>query len=176
MQMNVMSKNTSVKYIVLIALSYCFIASCNTNNAATLAGTQVSAVKDSATNLMNSIAKDISHDGPIAWLKYFEKSPGFFMASDGQIAFANNDSATAFVQNVLVKNIKQIQLQWSNIRIDALTPTLASIGASFHEELTDFSSKVMPFNGYFTALAEQTSTGWQLRNLHWSIVPLPPKE
>jgi hypothetical protein len=126
-------------------------------------------VKDSATNLMNAIAKDISHDGPIAWLKYFEKSPSFFMASDGQIAFTSNDSATAFVQNVLVKNINKIQLQWSNIRIDALTPTLASIGANFQEELTDVSSKKLPVNGYFTAIAEQTQTGWQLRNLHWSI-------
>ena len=174
--MNITSKNTALKHIILIAFYGCFITSCSSNNTATLTATQVSIVKDSATNLMGSIAKDISHDGPIAWLKYFEKSPGFFMASDGQIAFANNDSATAFVQNVLVKNIKQIQLQWSNIRIDALTPTLASIGANFHEELTDFSSKVMPFTGYFTAVAEQTSTGWQLRNLHWSILPQPPKE
>ncbi len=167
--MNIISKNTALKYIILVAFYGCFITSCSINNTATITATQVSAVKDSTTNLMGSIARDISHDGPIAWLKYFEKSPGFFMASDGQIAFANNDSATAFVQNVLVKNIKQIELQWSNIHVDVLTPTLASIGANFHEELTDFSAKTLPFDGYFTAVAEQTPTGWQLRNLHWSI-------
>jgi hypothetical protein len=142
--------------------------SCNNNSTTPLNATQLTVAKDSTALLMDSIAQDITHDGPTAWLKYFENTPTFFMAADGQLAFANNDSATNFIRHILAKNIKAITLRWNNVRIDPLTASLASIGADYHEDITDFSSKTTPYEGYFTAIAEQTPQGWKLRNLHWS--------
>jgi hypothetical protein len=120
--------------------------------------------------MIESIAKDVSHDGPIAWLQYFENTPNFFMAADGRLAFSNNDSAAQFIKNSLVKSVSKIELHWNNIRIDPLSGKLAGIGAEYHEDITYDTGKRLPYDGYFTALAEQTPQGWKLRNAHWSLL------
>jgi len=94
-------------------------------------------VKDNVQFMAVSITKDISHEGPIAWLGYFENTPDFFMVSDGQLVFPNIDSATNFINNTLIKVMPRIQLRWNNVRIDPLTINLASISAVFHEDITD---------------------------------------
>jgi hypothetical protein len=119
--------------------------------------------------MVELVAKDISTSGPIAWLRYFENNPDFFMAYDGMLAFSNNESATASIKNTVVKQIRKIELSWSNIRIDPLTPKFASFAANWHEEITYFTGNKTPYDGYFTAVAEKTSQGWQLRNAHWSV-------
>jgi hypothetical protein len=124
--------------------------------------------QQSVNRMMQDIARDITAKGPSAWLIYFENSPDFFMVSDGKLAFRDHESARLFIENTLVKNISHIVLSWSNIRIDSLTPALASAGAEFHEEMSDSSGKTTPYDGYFTAIAERTDRGWQLRNVHWS--------
>jgi len=165
MQMNWLK----LKYWVPVAVFYCVSASCHTESNTVFTPAQAVTVRDSAMGLMHSIENNITHYGPIAWLRYFENTPAFFMASDGAIAFANNDSATNFIQKTLVKNISQIKLQWNDIRIDALTPALAGVAAGFHETLTSSSGKAMAADGYFTGIAERSPQGWQLRNLHWSL-------
>jgi hypothetical protein len=108
--------------------------------------------------------------GQVAWLRYFENTPEFFMASDGQLVFPNIDSATRFINNTLVKKINKIELHWSNIHIDPLSVMFAGMAASFHEDITDFTGKKISVDGYFTGIAQKTPHGWQLRNLHWSII------
>lgn len=130
---------------------------------------QSSEVKDSVQNMMDLIAKDISHDGPIAWQKYFEDTPDFFMASDGQLVFPNSDSAKTFIKNTLVKQILKIELHWGNVRIDPLNNKFAVVGATWNEYLTDFTNKTISQSGYFTGVAEKTLQGWELRNAHWSV-------
>jgi hypothetical protein len=126
-------------------------------------------VQDSVLSMMNTVSKKITNEGPIAWLQYFEETPGFFMSVDGQIAFVNNDSASYFIKNTLVKMIAGIKLQWSDIRIDPLTNTFASIGARFHEDINYNSGNLQAADGYFTAVAHLTDQGWKLHNIHWSI-------
>jgi len=145
----------------------CFALSCNSNQAG-LTSIQVTAVQDSVHKVMELIAVDVSTKGPIAWAKYFEDVPGFFMVSDGKMELPSGDSAQRFIKNTLIKNISGIQLKWSNIRIEPYTYTLAGIGANFHEDITDFSGKTISEDGYFTGIAEQVAQGWQLRNAHWS--------
>jgi hypothetical protein len=125
-------------------------------------------VFDSVNRMMQGIARDITAKGPSAWLIYFKDSPDFFMVSDGKMAFQDHESARLFIENTLVKNISHISLSWSHIRIDSLTPALASAGAEFHEEISDPAGKMTPYDGYFTAIVERTDRGWQLRNTHWS--------
>ena len=127
-------------------------------------------IKDSVEGMFDSIAKNVSASGPIAWLKYFENTPDFFMASDGQLALPNHDSAAVFIKNTLIKQISKIKLQWNNIRVDPMTAELASVGADWSETLTDFDGNAISQSGYFTAIAERTSQGWQLRNAHWSVM------
>lgn len=146
-----------------------FAISCR-NNAESLNPKQVSDIRDSVQLMVESIAKNVSGEGPVAWLQYFENAPDFFMAADGQLVFPNIDSATHFINNILVKSIPKIELRWSNIRIDPLANKLASISAVYHEDITDSSRKMTPHDGYFTGIARQTSQGWKLQNAHWSSI------
>jgi len=118
--------------------------------------------------MANDIANDIGVGGPVQWLNYFEQSPNFFMAVDGRRVFPNNDSATHFIKEVLAKSIMKVKLQWSNMYIDSVSPTVAVISANYHEDLIDKDNKVIKADGYFTGTAEKTANGWKLRNLHWS--------
>lgn len=145
------------------------IAATNCNNNPSTSSVN-GEVKKNVGAFMDSIASNISAKGPKAWLDYFENSKEFFMASDGQIAFANIDSARNFVNNVLAKNISSIQLQWSNIRIDSLAKEYASIAADFHEDISDTDGKISRYDGYFTAIGHLTSS-WKLQNVHWSLKP-----
>ena len=129
-----------------------------------------SMLKDSVLLMTASVAKDLSREGPIAWLSYFENTPDFYMVSDGQLVFPNIDSANKFIRNVLIKIMPKIELRWNNIQIDPLTNKLASLSAVYHEDITDSTGKTIAHDGYFTAVAHQSSQGWKLRNAHWSSV------
>jgi hypothetical protein len=131
---------------------------------------QYAQVRDSVQIMASQIAADVSQNGPLAWLRHFEDTSDFFMASDGHLMFPDYDSASAFINHVVVKMISKIELSWSDIRIDPLSPDLAMFAADYTEVLTDSAGKKMPISGpgYFTALAEKTPKGWQLRNAHWS--------
>jgi hypothetical protein len=161
----------TTKLIFRNCISFCsffIFLSCNSNTGS-LTRQQSLEVKDNLQKMMDMVAKDISHDGPIAWLKYFENTSDFFMASEGQLVFPNSDSATTFIKNTLVKQIRKIELHWSNIRIDPLNNKFANVAATWNEDLIDFANKTISQNGYFTAIAEKTLEGWQLRNAHWSV-------
>jgi len=158
-------KKSVVGSVFLFALIY--ICSC-TKSAEILTVKERSRVRESVQLMTTSIAKDLSVEGPVAWLKYFENGPDFFMVSDGQLVFPNIDKADKFIKNTLVKTMPKIELRWSNIQIEAFTKNLASISAVFHEDITDSTGITTAHNGYFTAIAHQSIPGWKLHNLHWS--------
>ena len=141
---------------------------CNSDKG-TLSAEHGKTVTDSSNSLMTHIARDISAKGPIAWVDYFEDAPGFFMASGGQLAFKDHQSAVSFVKNTLVKTMPQIKLRWQNVKIDPISGDFSAIGADFHEDITLANGATMPFGGYFTAVAHFDGKSWKLRNLHWSI-------
>jgi hypothetical protein len=136
---------------------------------------QTSAANDDKKDMIQfaaSIESGISKNGPIAWLNYFEDSPDFFMASNGELVFKDYQNAHSFITNVLVKNISKINITWRNIKVDPYGADWGSVGADFHEDLTDPSGKTITVEGYFTATAHKTTSGWKLRNVHWSIKPI----
>jgi len=159
----------SVKLFTIVGL-FLLICSCQ-NNTDSLTTAQRSIVMDSVQLMVDSIAKAISHEGPIAWIRYFENSSNFYMASDGQLAFTNNDSMANFLKNTYTKIVSKIELSWIHVRIDPFTSKIAGVAAIFHEDITDFAGRKTPSDGYFTGIAHQTSQGWQLLNAHWSIIP-----
>lgn len=158
-----------IKYSYLLWLSAFLVVSCQPDHS-TMNSAEIQMVKDSVTALTTNISKDLLAHGPEAWLNYFEDGPDFFMAADGVLAFKDYQAAKTFIEDTLVKSIRRIELHWSKLRIDPLTVRLASIGTDFHEDLTDSAGKTIVADGYFTAIAVQTTRGWQLQNLHWSIV------
>jgi len=144
-----------------------YLSSCS-KSAETLTPEERSIVRDSIVLMTSSIAKDLSNEGPAAWLKYFENAPGFFMVSDGQLVFPDIETAKKFIKTTLVKIMPKIELRWSNIQIEPLTLKLASISAVYSEDITDSAGKTTLHKGYFTAIAHQSTQGWKLHNAHWS--------
>ncbi len=157
----------------LLALALLFfigsMASCIVSTDDGLDAQQAAKVTDRVKQMAGSIAQDISKDGPAAWLKYFDNTPAFFMASDGQLAFADHNAAEQFINGTLVKTITHINLKWGEVRVDPLTEQMGLMACTFHEDLTDVQGKTTPCNGYFTAIAQETKDGWKLRDAHWSI-------
>lgn len=132
-------------------------------------------VKEDVSKMAANMAQDISKKGPAAWLDYFENTPGFFMASQGQLVFTDYQSAQSFILNTLDKEISKISLRWNNLRVDPLASDLALIGGDFHEDLSNISGKIISIDGYFTGMASLSNNRWKLRNLHWSIkTPINP--
>jgi len=158
-------KQFPLHWFLLLAVTFALSCKCHKKHFTT---TDSLSVKDNVTHMAASIAADVSAKGPVAWLKYFQDSPGFFMANDGQLAFHNYQSAKVFIQDTLVKAISKITLRWSNLRICPLSPRIASIGSNFHEDITFANGKIMPTDGYFSGIAILTSKGWQLQSCHWS--------
>ena len=153
---------TSAIFIAALA------AGCGPNDSSALDPGASAEVRGAVRLLADSIAHDLTHDGPTAWLRYFEVSPGFFMASEGTLTFPNYDSAAAFVPR-FASGVRRIALSWSDVRVDPLRSRLAVMGASFAEAITDTSGREITIGGYFTAVAEQTPSGWRLRDAHWSM-------
>jgi hypothetical protein len=158
-----------------LALAGCGARDAAKSDAPVLTAADAAAAEDGARVFMQSVARDITHDGPTAWLKYFETSPAFFMAVNGQLAFANNAAATAGTQAFASTN-KSIELTWGDdVRVDPLTPELAAVGASWREIQEDTAGHRAEEKGYFTALVENRGGHWQIRDAHWSspVEPTP---
>jgi hypothetical protein len=154
---------------IITFLSIVFISYSCTNKSSSISTKQAEVVKDSVNTMMKFIAKDITASGTSAWLKYFENTPAFFMASDGNLVFPSHDLAEYYINKNIKKSISKIGLQWGDIKIDPLTANYANIAATFHEEITDASGTSVPLNGFFTGIAHQNDAGWQLHNAHWSV-------
>ena len=104
----------------------------------------------------------------MAWSRYFARSPGFFMAVDGQLIFASNAAADSALP-AIARALRGIDLRWQSLRIDSLRPDLAVMSSPFTEGLTDSLGHTSSIAGYFSAVAVRGDSGWRLRNLHWSL-------
>ena len=98
------------------------------------------------------VAREVTQEGVGAWGRYFEEGPGFFMATDGKLEFASGMAAKTALPGIAI-GIKKIELRWEGaMRVDALAPGMASVGAAYHEARVDAAGKRVEEDGYFTAL------------------------
>jgi len=125
------------------------------------------AMRDSVTAMLDDVAASLAAEGPIAWLRFFEDSPEFVMASDGAIVFPGTDSAAAFLAS-FARNVSGMELVWDDVRIDPVAPGVASFAAAYHESIRDTAGAVVSFRGYVTGVARNTAHEWRLQHLHWS--------
>lgn len=137
-----------------------------------LSPVQSGGVESAVKSFAQSVANDVTHDGPIAWHKYLEDSPAFFMAVDGAMAFPNSAAAKSGV-DAFAPTIQHIELKWGDdLRVDPLTSNLAVVAASYHELQIFTSGKRVDETGFFTGTVELRDGRWQFRNAHWSQ-PVP---
>lgn len=151
------------------------VASSGTNSrAAVSSGSQSSAPTKAGTtegvvrNFMAQVAHDVTQEGPIAWIKYFENGPAFFMAVNGQLAFPDIKAAKVGTQE-FARTIRHIELTWGqDLRVDPLTAELAVVAVSWREIQIDTAGHRVEESGMFTGLVEFRDGRWQLRDAHWS--------
>src|SRR5580658_3201030 len=75
---------------VLVLLSGCFTPY-NSKKV------EASRIENNVRQMAAAIAHDLGKDGPIAWLRYFSDEPGFFMAVNGKLQFADLKQAKDFL-------------------------------------------------------------------------------
>src|SRR4051812_10565356 len=82
-----------------------------------------------ARAFVDSVARDVTRDGPIAWQRYFDEGPSFFMAVNGRLIFADGKAAHAAIP-AIARTIARIELTWgSDVKVDAVSAGLAIIAA-----------------------------------------------
>lgn len=125
---------------------------------------------------MQTVAHDVTQEGPSAWRKHFADSPSFFMAVNGQMTFPDIATATAAIQG-LSTSVKKIDLHWGDdLRVDPLAANLAVVATSYHEVMVYSTGQHMDGPGFFTGVVEYSDGRWQFRDAHWSVaVPQPTR-
>lgn len=168
---------TRLSLPITLALSLC--GACIAQNDAPCQSSpftkeQAAVVEKAVRALAQDVARDVTHDGPIAWQRYFSDSPEFFMAVNGHLVFPNGTAARKAMKEV-ARAFTHIELRWGNdLRVDPMEPDLAVMAASYHEVRVDASGAHVDEDGYFTATVEYRDSRWQIRNVHWSAAPTAP--
>lgn len=156
---------------IIFLLAAAVVAGCITGDAAAKDSQGPNpdrAVDQAVRGFMQNVAQDVTQDGPLAWLKYFDESPQFFMAVNGQMAFPNAAAAEEGTRK-FAQTIRHIELKWGDdLRIDPLTANLAVVAASWREIQIDTDGHRVDEAGYFTGTVEYRKGRWEFRNAHWS--------
>lgn len=144
-----------------------FLVSCS-RSTPPLTANEKTTIANEVRTVMSSVAADVTRDGPLAWLRYFETGPEFFMAVNGGMAFPDGAAARENTQK-FATTINRIELKWEgNLRVDPLTKDLAAVASPWHEVQIDKQGHRNEESGYFTGLCERIDGAWHIRNAHWS--------
>jgi hypothetical protein len=129
---------------------------------------EAASVDQAVRAFMQNVSHSVTQDGPMAWIKYFDGSPAFFMAVNGQMAFPNTVAAQEGTRK-FAQTIRHIELKWGDdLRVDPLTNEFAVVAVSWREIQVDTAGHSVTETGYFTGLAEYRERHWQFRDAHWS--------
>lgn len=163
----------SIVLLATLAFVGCPAHSIGSDESQSLTAARAAAVDEGVRAFMQSVARAVTQEGPLAWRRYLDASPVFFMVVNGQMAFANGAAAQEGTEK-FAQTINHIQLKWGgDLRVDPLTAELAVVAASWHEVQVDTAGHRVDEAGYFTGLAEYRKGHWQFRDAHWSA-PVPP--
>jgi hypothetical protein len=164
-----LSRNLRICSVLLaVTLAACVPCAAGASHSQPVTPEGASSVDQFVRAFMQAVSHSVTQDGPTAWIKYFDASPAFFMAVNGQMAFAN---ATAAQEGTLTfaQTIRHIELKWGDdLRVDPLTNEFAVVAVSWREIQVDTAGRSVTETGYFTGLAEYREGRWQLRDAHWS--------
>jgi hypothetical protein len=165
---------TSTALLAAFALAGCSARTAGSAELQSLTPASAAAIDESARTFMHTVAHDVTQEGPLAWLKFFNTGPEFFMAVNGQLAFPNAAAAKEGTQN-FARTHNHIELTWGDdLRVDPLTAELAVVATSWREIQVDKAGHRSEETGYFTGLAEYRDGRWRFRDAHWSAPISPP--
>ena len=160
--------------LVAITFAACVPCGVGASQSHSLTPDEAVATDRAVRAFMQTVSHSVTQDGPMAWIKYFDASPTFFMAVNGQMAFPNAAAAQDGTRK-FAQTIRQIELKWGDdLRVDPLTNEFAIVAVSFREIQVDTAGHSITETGYFTGLAEYREGRWQFRNAHWSA-PVPSR-
>jgi len=163
------SRKLRIRSLLLaVTLAACVLgaAGASPSNSPTRDG--ATSVDQAVRAFMQTVSHSVTQDGPMAWIKYFDASPAFFMAVNGQIAFPNPAAAQEGTRK-FAQTIRHIELNWGDdLRVDPLTNEFAVVAVSWREIQLDTTGHSVTETGYFTGLVEYRKGQWQFRNAHWS--------
>jgi len=163
------SRKLRTRSLLLAAtLAGCVLCAAGANPSHSVTPDGATSVDQAVRAFMQTVSHSVTQDGPMAWIKYFDASPAFFMAVNGQMAFPNPAAAQEGTRQ-FAQTIRHIELNWGDdLRIDALTNDLAVVAVSWREVQLDTAGHSITETGYFTGLAEYREGRWQFRDAHWS--------
>jgi hypothetical protein len=163
------SRKLRTRSLLLAAtLAGCVLCAAGANPSHSVTPDGATSVDQAVRAFMQTVSHSVTQDGPMAWIKYFDASPAFFMAVNGQMAFPNPAAAQEGTRQ-FAQTIRHIELNWGDdLRIDALTNDLAVVAVSWREVQLDTAGHSTTETGYFTGLAEYREGRWQFRDAHWS--------
>jgi hypothetical protein len=154
--------------LAAISLAACVPCGVGASQSHSVTPDEAVAVERAVRAFMQTVSHSVTEDGPVAWIKYFDASPAFFMAVNGQMAFPNAAAAQDGTRK-FAQTIRQIELKWGDdLRVDPLTNEFVIVAVSFREIQVDKAGHSITETGYFTGLAEYREGHWQFRNAHWS--------
>lgn len=144
-------------------------AGCNRS----LTRSNAAAIQSDVRAFAQTVAHDVTEQGPMAWSKHFADQPAFFMAVNGQMAFPSGAAAQAALPKV-AQAYRHIDLQWGDdLRVDVLSPVFAVVAAPYREVQVNAGGQRVEDKGFFTGLAEYRDGHWQFRDAHWSSATPP---
>jgi hypothetical protein len=164
-----LSRNLRILSLLLaVTLAACVPCAAGGSHSHSVTPDGATSVDQAVRAFMQTVSHSVTQNGPMAWIKYFDASPAFFMAVNGQMAFPNPAAAQEGTRK-FAQTIRQIELKWGDdLRVDPLTNGFAIVGSSWREVLVDTTGHSVTETGYFTGLAEYREGHWQFRNAHWS--------
>jgi hypothetical protein len=158
----------SALLLVAITFAACVPCAAGASHLLVMTPDEAVAVDRAVRAFMQTVSHSVTQNGPNAWIKYFDATPAFFMAVNGQMAFPNAAAAQEGTRK-FAQTIRQIELKWGNdLRVDPLTNEFAIVAVSWREIQVDTAGRSVTETGYFTGLAEYREGHWQFRNAHWS--------
>jgi hypothetical protein len=164
-----LSRKLRIRSLLLaLTLAACVPGAAGASHSHSVIPDEASSVDQAVRAFMQTVSHSVTQDGPMAWLKYFDVSPAFFMAVNGQVAFPNSAAAREGTRK-FAQTIHHIELMWGDdLRVDPITKEYAVVAVSWSEIQVDTAGHSVTETGYFTGLAEYREGRWQFRDAHWS--------
>jgi hypothetical protein len=154
--------------LLAVTLAACLLCAAGASPSHSVTPDGSASVDQAVRAFMQTVSHSVTQDGPMAWIKYFDATPAFFMAVNGQMAFPNPAAAQEGTRN-FAQTIRHIELNWGDdLRVDPLSNEFAVVAVSWREIQVDTAGRSVTETGYFTGLVEYREGHWQFRDAHWS--------
>src|ERR1700730_888683 len=117
-----LSRNLRIRSLLLaVTLAACILCAAGASHPHSVTPDGASSVDQAVGGFTQPVSHSVTQYGPTAWIKYFDASPAFFMAVNGQMAFPNAAAAQEGTRT-FAQTIRHIELKWGDdVRLDPLT-------------------------------------------------------